>query len=387
MRRRSSAVMLGWTWLLALMLVSCASVQAGPRASPTPLQRIHASSGTAAIVRVPPHRSKAAPGIYAAITSGRLAVSVRGLTPRVYVPNNDDRSVSVIDPRTYRVVRTIGVGSEPQHITPSWDLRHLYVGNVYSDSLTDINPRTQRIRRTIRMPDPYNLYFTPDGRTAIDVSEGQDRLLFFDPSTWRSKGSLAIPFRGPDHLDFSRHGRYALLSTEYAGVVVKVGLHPQRRILGVARVGGSAVDVKVSPDGSVFFVANQVRGGVSVIAPRTMREIRFIPTGAGAHGFAMARDGRHLYVANRIAGSISVIDTSTRRVVRTWHVGLSPDMLQVSRDGSELWASDRFDASVSVIDTATGQVLHVIRVGGHPHGLTLFPQPGRFSIGHNGVYR
>jgi YVTN family beta-propeller protein len=188
-------------------------------------------------------------------------------------------------------------------------------------------------------------------------------------------------------LDFSRRGRYVLLSTEYAGVVLKVGLHPRRRILGVARVGGSAVDVKVSPDGSVFFVANQLRGGVSVIAPRTMREIRFIPTGAGAHGFAMARDGRHLYVANRIAGSISVIDTYTRRVVHTWHVGLSPDMLQVSRDGSELWASDRFDASVSVIDAATGQVLHVIRVGGHPHGLTLFPQPGRFSIGHNGVYR
>ena len=46
-----------------------------------------------------------------------------------------------------------------------------------------------------------------------------------------------------------------------------------------------------------------------------------------------------------------------------------------------------FDASVSVIDTRTGLVLHTIAVGKAPHGLTLFPQPGHYSIGHNGVYR
>ena len=390
MRRPRGCVMaLGGTSLLAIALVVCTGVHATPRSSlsnVSPTERLpspQASGVAPAPARRKEDRSR---GVYGAIAPGRLAPSVRGLTPRVYVPNNDDRSVSVIDPSTYRVVRTLSVGSEPQHITPSWDMRRLYVGNVYGDSLSDIDPRTQRIRRTIPMPDPYNLYLTPDGHTAIDVAEGRDTLYFFDPATWRERGSLAIPFRGPDHLDFSPRGRFLLLSTEYAGTVVKVGLQP-RRILGVTRVGGSAVDVKVSPDGRVFFVANQERGGVSVIDPRRMREIGFIPTGAGAHGFAMARDGRHLYVANRLAGSISVIDTANRRVVRTWDVGLSPDMLQVSADGSELWASDRFDASVSVINTATGRLRHVIPVGGHPHGLTFFPQPGRSASGNNGVYR
>lgn len=390
---RGRMVVLGGPCLLAIALCACGGMKVTPRSSPPHVSRTDGSPEAFAVARLParPPTSQSrgvsrSRGVYGAIAPGRLAPSVRGLRPRVYVPNNDDRSVSVIDPQTYRVVRTLSVGSEPQHITPSWDLRHLYVGNVYSDSLSDIDPRSRSIRRTISVPDPYNLYFTPDGRTAIDVAEGRDTLFFFDPATWRGEGSLAIPYRGPDHLDFSPHGRFLLLSTEYAGMVVKVGLHP-RRVLGVVSVGGSAVDVKVSPDGRVFFVANQVRGGVAVIDPRSMREIGFILTGAGAHGFAMARDGRHLYVANRLAGSISVIDTVTRRVVHTWNVGLSPDMLQVSADGSELWASDRFDASVSVIDSATGRLKHVIPVGGHPHGLTFFPQPGRFSIGHNGVYR
>ena len=134
-------------------------------------------------------------------------------------------------------------------------------------------------------------------------------------------------------------------------------------------------------------VANQIRGSVSVIDPTTLKEVRFIATGAGAHGFAMARDAHHMYVSNRLAGTISVIDTRTEHVVSTWNVGGSPDMLQVSADGTQLWTSNRFDASVSVIDTRSGRVSHVISVGGHPHGLTLFPQPGRYSIGHNGVYR
>ena len=324
--------------------------------------------------------------VYTHIASHTLAPAVRGIPTRVYVPNNDTGTVSVIDPTTFQVVRTLHVGSDPQHITPSWDLQHLYVGNVYSNSLTEIDPKTARTARTISVPDPYNLYFTPDGRHAIDVAEGHDTLYLYDPATWKQQASLQIPFRGPDHLDFSADGRFLLISTEYAGVAIKVGLKPFKVLSSVA-LGGSTVDVKLAPDGSAFFVANQIRGGVSVVDPATMKEIRFIPTGAGAHGFAMARDARHLYLSNRLAGSISVIDTTTRTVVHTWQVGGSPDMLQVSADGTQLWATNRFNASVSVIDTRTGKVLHTIAVGGHPHGLTLFPQPGRYSLGHNGVYR
>jgi YVTN family beta-propeller protein len=323
--------------------------------------------------------------VYAAIR-GSLAPAVRGIPTRVYVPDNSSDDVRVIDPRTFTVIRTFPVGAEPQHITPSWDMKHLYVGNVNGDSLTEIDPRTGRPTRTIAVPDPYNLYFTPDGHTAIDVEEGHDALAFFDPRTWKLRQTLRIPFRGPDHLDFSPDGRFLLISTEYAGEVVKVGLDPPR-ILGNLALGGSTVDVKLSPDGKVFFVADQLRGGVWVVDPVAMRSLAFIPTGAGAHGLAMARDARHLYVSNRLGGSISVIDTRARRVTATWHVGSSPDMLQVSADGRELWASNRFDASVSVIDTRSGRVLHVIPVGMRPHGLTLFPQPGRYSLGHNGVYR
>ena len=269
---------------------------------------------------------------------------VAHIRPYVYVPNNHSNTVDVIDPRTFRVVRSFPVGSGPQHVTPSWNLRWLYVGNTYSNTLTVVDPRTARPVRTIDVPDPYNLYFTPDGRMAVDVAERMATLFVYRMPGWRPAGEVSIPWPGADHLDFSRSGRILLISTEFGGRVVRVNL-ARRRVTGSLDVGGSPVDVKLSPDGRLFFVANQVRGGVSVI------------------------------------------DFATRRVVHTWHVGGSPDMLQVSTDGRRLWASNRYDGTVSVISTRTGRVLHRISVGSSPHGLTLFPQPGRFSIGHNGVYR
>jgi YVTN family beta-propeller protein len=314
--------------------------------------------------------------------SGNLA----RLPTRVYVPNNGSDTVSVINARTFRVIRTFRVGVGPQHITPSWNMQHLYVGNTYSGTLTEINPKNARPRRRIAVPDPYNLYFTPDGRLAIDVAERLETLYLYDPQDWNRLGAIRVPFAGIDHLDFSTGGGYLLISAEYSGVVAKVNLR-RRRVVRSLGDGGSPVDVKLSPDGSVFYVANQQRNGVSVIDPQSMKEIRFVRTGGGAHGFCVSRDTKELYVSNRLAGTISVLDFATGRVRHTWNVGGSPDMMQVSADGRLLWVSNRYDSSVSVVSTQTGQVVHTIRVGPNPHGLTLFPQPGRFSIGHNGVYR
>jgi len=324
--------------------------------------------------------------VYAAISPGDLSPRVAGVPERVYVPNSESGSVDVIDPATYKIVAHYRVGQYPQHVTPSWDLRHLYVDNTRTGSVTVLDPTTGRPVRTIPVPDPYNLYFTPDGSRAVVVAESYQRLDFRDPKTWKLIGSVHIPSAGPNHLDFSANGRFLIISTEFGGWVFRVST-VSMRVTGRLFVGGNPVDVKLSPNGRVFYVANQGLSGVSVIDPTHMRFLKFIHTGSGAHGFAVSRDTKHLYVSNRLAGSISVIDFATKRVVDTWKVGGSPDMMQVSPDGRQLWVSNRFNSSVSVIDTRTGRVLKTIRVGASPHGLCLFPQPGRYSLGHNGVYR
>jgi YVTN family beta-propeller protein len=328
--------------------------------------------------------------VWAAITSGRLSPVVRHDHPYVYVPNGTPGTLEVIDPTTFKVVRrySFGAGAMPEHVTPAWDMRHLYVDVDARNELAVIDPRTGKIVHTIHGIDrPYNLYFTPDGRQAIVVSEYENRLLFKDPKTWRPRAELSLPCSGSDHMDFGPPGtHYLVISCEYDGAVIKVDWQTHK-VLRTTNIGGLPIDVKLAPNGKTFFVANQGTGGVYVLDAQTLHRLGFIPTGAGAHGFAVSRDATELYVSNRLAGSISVIDFATRKVVKTWNVGGSPDMLQVSPDGSQLWASNRYGTTVSVIDTHNGHVLHHIEVGPDPHGLTYFPQPGTYSLGHNGVYR
>jgi YVTN family beta-propeller protein len=324
--------------------------------------------------------------VWSATTNGTLSPAVADLPPRVYVPNEADSTISVIDPVSLKVVATLRAGRLPEHLTPDWDMSRLYVSNYASPFLTVVDPRTQSTVSPIPAASPYNLYFTPDGSKAIVMAEDVNRIDFYDRQTWKLLKQLPMKWAGIDHADFSAGGRYLLASTEYAGHVLKVDVVTMS-VVGDLAVGGKPIDVKLSPDGSVFFVTNQGRHGVSVVDPVLMKEIAFIPTGTGAHGMGISRDTRLLYVTNRLAGTISVIDFSTRKVTATWIVGGSPDMVQVSPDGTQLWTGNRYSNTVVVIDTTSGKVVATIAVGRQPHGLSYFPQPGRFSIGHNGVYR
>jgi YVTN family beta-propeller protein len=354
----------------------------------------HQGASTAPAATQPPtnsatahhHRASHGTNVYASILPGGFSPAVRGVPERVYVPNSESGTVTEINPATFRIIRTFPTGTYDQHITPGWNLHWLYVNNTTSNTLTVLNPRTGRKVRTIPVTDPYNLYFTPDGTKAIVVAESLQRVDFRNPHTWRLVKSVPIPSAGPDHLDFTANGNAFLISCEFTGAVYRVN-DQSMRVTGRVDVGGLPVDVKLSPDGTTFYVANQGKSGVTMISARTLRIVGFIHTGDGAHGFAISRDTRNLYVANRLAGTISVISFRTHGVIHTWHVGGSPDMLQVSPNGRQLWTSNRYDASVSVINTRTGHVIERIAVGSSPHGLTYFPQPGAYSVGHNGVYR
>ncbi|HJZ62086.1 MAG TPA: YncE family protein [Miltoncostaeaceae bacterium] len=336
------------------------------------------------------HRAIEPRNVYRADRAGALSPVVAHDPPRVYVPNSASDTVDVIDSRTYRVIGHFPVGGLPQHVVPSWDLRTLYVTNDAGNSLTPIDPSTGRRRgRPIRVNDPYNLYFTPDGRYAIVVAERNARLDFRDPHTMRLIRSVRVPCRGVDHMDFTADGHALLASCEFSGRLVSVDTR-RLRVTGTVALpgGGMPQDVKLSPDGSRFYVADMMAGGVWKVDAATRRVLGFVRTGAGAHGLYPSRDARRLYVSNRGAGTVSVLSFATGRVVATWRIpGGSPDMGGVSADGRVLWLSGRYDGEVYAIDTRTGRLIARIRVGSGPHGVCVWPQPGRYSLGHTGILR
>ena len=322
----------------------------------------------------------------------------------VYVPNRASNDVWVIDPAMLKVIDKYKVGINPQHVVPSWDLKTLWVNNNAEGrtdgSVTPIDPLTGKPGKNIPVDDPYNMYFTPDGSAAIVVAEAHKRLDFRDPQTMALKYSIATPdCRGINHADFSIDGRYAIFTCEYAKSIAKIDL-VERKVAGYLKFskGGMPQDVRISPDGKIFYVADMKAEGVFLVDGDKLAEIGHIKTGLGTHGLYPSRDGTKLYVANRgVArvygppkgkGSVSVIDFATRKVDKTWPIpgGGSPDMGNISIDGRQLWLSGRYDNCVYVIDTTTGDVKS-IPVKTEPHGLTVWPQPGRYSLGHTGNLR
>jgi YVTN family beta-propeller protein len=328
--------------------------------------------------------------IYSADRPGNLNVAVKEYPARVYVPNSRSNSVTVIDPATYRVIDHFSVGRLPQHVTPSYDMRTLWVLNDKGNSLTRIDPATGKRGETIHVTDPYNMYYTPDGKYAIVVAEQQRRLNFLDPTDMTLRHSLQVPCKGVDHMDFSADGRYLIASCEFGGSIIKVDVERQEVLGSLAlEPRGMPQDVKLSPDGTVFFVADMDADGVHLIDGEHLRQIGFLHTGKGAHGLYVSRDSKVLYVSNRGEGSVSVIDFASRKEATKWRLpgGGSPDMGGVSADGKVLWLAGRYNSEVYAIDTSDGRLLARIPVGREPHGLCVYPQPGRYSLGHTGIFR
>jgi YVTN family beta-propeller protein len=335
--------------------------------------------------------------VYAGARVGNLSPAVKGFPERIYVPNSDSNTVDVIDPKTFKIVAHFDVGHQPQHVVPSYDLRTLWVLNDLGDSLTKIDPMSGEKKETIAVVDPYNMYYTPDGKYAIVVAEAKRQLYFRDAQTMKVVEAVPVPCRGVDHMDFSPDGRYLVASCEFSAQLIKVDV-VTRKVVGQLKLPNPKAmpqDVRLSPDGQIFYVADMMSNGIYLIDGKTLTQVGFIETGKGAHGLYFSRDSKYLYVSNRgiyhdrAKDSVSVIDTATRKIVAGWHIpgGGSPDMGGVSADGKVLWLSGRYDAEVYAFDTGDGHLLARIKVGKGPHGLCVYPQPGRYSLGHTGNIR
>jgi YVTN family beta-propeller protein len=338
--------------------------------------------------------------LYAATRVGNLTATAASAKHLVYVPNSKSNTVTIIDPVKRKVVRTFKTGKLPQHVVPSYNMSTLWVTNNEGDSLTRIDPNTGQDSNRVHVDDPYNLYFTPDGKNALVIAERLHRVDFRDPTNFNLIQSLKVSCRGPDHMDFMANDRYAILTCEFSGQLAKIDLM-KREVVGYLRLQGHAMpqDIRAVPDGRIFLVADMKQDGIHVIDPEKFRQVGFIKTGKGTHGFIVGRGGKPFFILNRgwntIAGgkrgpgSITVLDPESRKILSTWHIpgGGSPDMGNISADGKELWISGRYDSEVYDVDSTTGRLIARIPVGSQPHGLCVWPQPGRFSTGHTGNMR
>src|SRR3954447_554589 len=288
---RLAAVLLAATFLAATA-AACSSSGGSGHAS-------HSASGPPA---PPPSAAPASTtNVYAATNVGMFQPATQGVPYRLYVPNRSGGTVSVIDPVAKKVIDTYPTGSGSQHVIPAWDLKTLYAANDEGgNSLTPINPTTgKREGPNIPVADPYNMYFTPDGRYAIVVAESEKRLKFADPHTFRVRDSVPVNCAGVNHIDFSADGRYFIATCEFSSQLVKVDT-ASHKVLGYLPIpkGGMPQDIKINPSGTVWYVSDMMAGGVWTMDGDAFTLTGFLPTGPETHGLYPSRDATKLYISN-----------------------------------------------------------------------------------------
>ena len=384
-------------------LTACSSAPAAEEPKPTPTPTTTTTTPPPTTTTTPKSLVDGLPGmppvtdphnVYADAGAGMVQDALKQDKSLVYVPHSGSGDVWVIDPATFQVIAKYPAGKELQHVVPSYDMRTLYATDDQGDHLLPFDPRTGQPGKPIPVVDPYNMYFTPDGKFAISVAERLRKLVWYDPHTWQKMDETAVPdCAGVDHADFSPDGRTAVFTCEFAGrvAVIDIASHHLQRMIDMPQrhtVMGPQ-DIKLAPDGSVYYIADSDANGVWVLDGAATKVQRFIPTGGGAHGLYLSRDAKQLYVTNRHEGSVSVLDSYTGAVQAKWHIpgGGSPDMGNVTADGSQLWLSGRYNGVIYVLSTKDGSLLKKIPVGNQPHGLCVWPQPGRYSLGHTGITR
>jgi YVTN family beta-propeller protein len=359
---------------------------------------VHAAGATRSQISVLPGMPPVTDpnNLYSDASAGMLSPTIKNFPRRVYVPNSKGDSVDIIDQDTFKIIAHFALPKHgkgplvPEHVVPSWDLKKLWVAQDMGDQLTLIDPTTGKEGETLRIDDPYNMYYTPDGKYAIVMAEREKRMDFRDAQTMKVVNRVPVNCKGVNHADFSIDGKYMIATCEFSSELIKVDV-PGQKVLAHLPLSprGMPQDCRISPDGKLFFVANMDTNGIHVIDGDSFKQVNFISTGKGAHGLYFSRDAKYLYISNRGEGSVSVLDLATQKLVAKWTIpgGGSPDMGGVSADGKLLWLSGRYNGEVYVFDTSNGNLKARIKVGESPHGLCVYPQPGRYSLGHTGNMR
>ncbi len=386
-RRRRTVAALSALTLLAVV-VSCGR---GPvRSAATRTDASVVPQGGAQRLGTGGQAPRGPAAVYAHTGVGMLAPQTRGVPYLLYVPESAGRGVDVIDPYALKVVGHYPTGLDPQHVVPSYDLKTLWSTNDLANSVTPFDPRTGKPRGpAVAVDDPYNMYFLPGGHEAMVVQEQRQQLGFYDAQTMAPTSVVAVDCPGVDHADFSADETFLVASCEFGHRLLRFDVAHKKVTDYLDLPGSSPQDVRLGPDGRTFFVADKELAGVHVVDAASFRQVGFIATGPDAHGLYPSRDGNRLYVSNRGNGTISVLDPLRRKVVATWHLpgGGSPDMGGVSPDGRFLWLSGRYDAMVYEISATDGHLVATVHVPLKPHGLCVWPQPGRYSLGHTGNMR
>ncbi|MCE8026188.1 PQQ-dependent catabolism-associated beta-propeller protein [Billgrantia aerodenitrificans] len=250
----------------------------------------------------------------------------------LFVAVGDDEAIDMIDLETLQVVRSQASGDDPEVIRVDPNRPYIYVSNEDDNivSVLDYERRTLVTEIPVGV-EPEGLGISPDGRWLVSTTETSNMAHIIDTETMEAVYHRLVGAR-PRHAEFTHDGREAWVSAEIAGTVSILDMeetfdvkHVIRfDVPGVPRETVQAVGVALTSDGRYGFVALGPSNRVAVVDQQTYEVLDYILVGQRVWHLALNGDESRLYTTNGVSGDVTMIEVDSLRAVKSIPVGRFP---------------------------------------------------------------
>jgi PQQ-dependent catabolism-associated beta-propeller protein len=240
---------------------------------------------------------------------------------KLFVCTSDDDHIEVLDLSTFEVVGTLPSGPDPETFDISPDGRLLYVANEDDNMVTVIDVESAKMVTEVPVGvEPEGMGISPDGKVLINTSETTNMAHFIDTGTFEIFANVLVDNR-PRIAEFNRDGSLVWVSSEIGGTVSIVDTETRQivhkisfTIPGVQEEAIQPVGVRLTGDGKLAFVALGPANRVAVIDQQTYEVKKYLLVGQRVWQMAFTPDEKRLFTTNGVSNDVSVIDVEKLRV-------------------------------------------------------------------------
>jgi YVTN family beta-propeller protein len=275
-----------------------------------------------------------------------VALAINETTNRIYVANNGDGSVSVIDGATDVVVATVNVGALPYVLAVNPVTNKVFVSNTFSNAITLIDGATNAMS-TIKAGSADSIVIdTKRDRAYLIGWEGTSLTVLDSKAATVGKvqmdgmhlwGMAVDEAAGKIYVTRAGKAELAIVD-EASGTVTNMA------------TGATPCTVAVNPATNLIYVVNHEDHAVTVIDGAQAKILATVKVGEKPQGIVIDAKANRIYVANVHGDSISVIDGARNAVVKTLQVGHNPYALAVNDRTAQLYAVFETESPSRVTD-------------------------------------
>ena len=306
------------------------------------------------------------------------------LSVRIVQTNSAGDNVHIIDPATNKVVGTIH-GIEVGHgAAAAPDGRWLYVSNEADSTLDVVDARTLRVTSKVPLTGhPNNISISRDGRRVyVAIREEPGAVDVIDtPSVTRVK---SIPIEGAVHNTYvTPDGRYVIAGSIAGKTATAIDQRTEEPVWVMHfDLGVRPMAFEQNADGSTkrMFVQLTEINGFAVVDFATHKEemsrVELPKLGPGkepvyeggnaSHGMAVSSDNKRLVVDSRLNSAVYVYSLPDLKLQGSVDVGVAPDWVTLTPDGRTAYVANAGSNSVSVVDVVNMREVTRIPVGQVP---------------------